>query len=144
MTQPVGALRAAGLLIRLRLRQQLNQFGAIYRFRKASATSRPATARKKMGGRLLTGLIAVAMLFNFFNLSRQSMENIDKRFGTVEVRKEIRRGWLGVSTGPVTAELATRLGLKPARGALITGIVEASPAKLAGLHAGDVILRIDG
>jgi ABC-2 type transport system permease protein len=143
VTNPISATRATWLLTRLRLRRQLNQIGSLYRFRKASPT-RTATARKSSSGWLLTAFVILAMLGNFTNLAHQTMANMVKVLGSVQESQEIRRGWLGVQIGPVTAEIADRLGLKPARGALITGIIDGGPAKPAGLQSGDVIVRFDG
>jgi ABC-2 type transport system permease protein len=137
----ITAWAAARLLIRLRLRQQLNQLGALYRFRKKSP-ARTGTGRKSSTGGLLAAFVAACMLFSFFNMSAQCVAHLAKALGTVEVYKEIRRGWLGVQVAQVTAEIAGRQGIKPPRGALISAIVDAGPAKAAGLQTGDVILRI--
>ncbi len=143
MASSVGAWRAAWLLARLRLRRQFNQLRSAYRFRKASP-ARTATRRKASSGRLLTAFVVLAMFGNFANLSHQSLVNMRKALGSVEVYKEVRRGWLGVQTAPVTADVAGRLGIEPPRGALVTDIADESPAKLAGLQSGDVIVEIDG
>ncbi len=57
---------------------------------------------------------------------------------------EVRRGWIGVRIQPVTDEIAETLDLKSAQGALIGVVNEGGPAALAGLQAGDVILKFDG
>jgi len=44
----------------------------------------------------------------------------------------------------VTDEVAERLGMKPARGALVVGVDEKGPAKPAGIEVGDVIVKFDG
>jgi serine protease Do len=54
-----------------------------------------------------------------------------------------RRGWLGVSIQMVTEEIAEGLGLKDAKGALVAGVLEDSPAERAGLEQGDVIIEFD-
>ena len=143
MTPAVSAVRAAWLLTRLRLRRQLNQIGSLYRFRKASP-KRTATGRKSSVGWLLTSLIMLVMLGNFTNLAYQSMANMEKVLGSAPVAQEVRRGWLGVQLGQVTAEIADRLNIKPARGALVVGVNEAGPAKPAGLQSGDVIVKFYG
>jgi len=56
----------------------------------------------------------------------------------------VTRGWLGVETQEVTAELAVSFGLKDAQGALVAGVVRGSPAAKAGLKPGDVLLTIAG
>jgi serine protease Do len=55
-----------------------------------------------------------------------------------------RRGWLGVRMQDVTDEVAERLGMKPARGALVVGVDENGPAKPAGIEPDDVIVKFDG
>lgn len=58
---------------------------------------------------------------------------------------EVRRGFLGVKMAdPFAFEKATELGLSIPRGALITQILEGTPAEAAGLRADDVILEFDG
>jgi serine protease Do len=57
---------------------------------------------------------------------------------------ETRRGWLGVRIQQVTDDIAESLSVKPARGALVAGIVDNGPAKPAGIEAGDVIVKFDG
>ena len=56
---------------------------------------------------------------------------------------ETRRGWLGVRIQPVSDDIAESLGLDEARGALVSGVIDAGPAKDV-LKAGDVILSFDG
>ncbi|MFD9898059.1 Do family serine endopeptidase [Mesorhizobium sp. NPDC059025] len=56
----------------------------------------------------------------------------------------IERGWLGVEIQPVTADIAESLGLKAEKGALVSGAQDDSPAKKAGIVAGDVITQVDG
>lgn len=57
---------------------------------------------------------------------------------------ETRRGWLGVRIQGVTDDIAESLGLKEAKGALVAGVTEKGPAEVAGIQAGDVILKFDG
>ena len=56
---------------------------------------------------------------------------------------ETRRGWLGVSIDDVTSDVAARLGLKDAKGALVTVVRSNSPASDAGVSANDVILEFN-
>ena len=56
----------------------------------------------------------------------------------------VSRGWLGVSIQEVTSELADALGMPVPKGALISQIIEGSPAEKAGLQEEDVILIFDG
>ncbi|MCA8880493.1 MAG: DegQ family serine endoprotease [Rhodobacteraceae bacterium] len=75
-----------------------------------------------------------------FAMSSAVVENVVdqlKQYG------ETRRGWLGVRIQDVTPELADALGLKDAKGALVTDVPE-GPAADAGMESGDVILSFDG
>lgn len=56
----------------------------------------------------------------------------------------VTRGWLGVQIQPVTDEIAEGLGLKEAKGAIVSDVSEGSPALDAGFMAGDTILKADG
>jgi serine protease Do len=56
----------------------------------------------------------------------------------------VQRGWLGVEIQPVTPEIADSLGLKGENGALVSNAQDESPAKKAGVLAGDVIMSVDG
>jgi serine protease DegQ len=57
---------------------------------------------------------------------------------------EVKRGSLGVDTQDVTADLAPMLGLKSAKGAVVTRVLASSPAAAAGLREGDVITALNG
>jgi serine protease Do len=54
------------------------------------------------------------------------------------------RGYLGVGIQPVTADLAKGFGISEASGALVSSVVEGSPAAKAGIKPGDVITEYDG
>lgn len=54
---------------------------------------------------------------------------------------KVTRGWLGVMIQDLTPEVAEKLGLKRAEGALVTRVVEKTPAAKAGLEPGDVIIK---
>jgi serine protease Do len=54
------------------------------------------------------------------------------------------RSWLGVSWQPLTSALAERLGVDDGKGALITEVIDDSPAAEAGLKPGDVIRAVNG
>jgi len=59
---------------------------------------------------------------------------IDPNTGTVT------RGWLGISTQDLTADLAEKFGLKEPKGVLVADITKGGPADRAGIERGDVIL----
>jgi Do/DeqQ family serine protease len=58
--------------------------------------------------------------------------------------KAVRRPWLGAKLQVVTPEIAESLGLKTPSGALVTSVVNGSPAARAGLKSSDLITAIDG
>ena len=55
----------------------------------------------------------------------------------------VMRGWLGVHIQPVTEDIAASLGLESAEGAIVAHVQPESPAALAGLETGDVIIAVD-
>jgi len=57
---------------------------------------------------------------------------------------KVTRGYLGVVVQPLSEELAQSFGLDRPHGALVSEVVEDSPAERAGIKRGDVILRFDG
>ncbi len=56
----------------------------------------------------------------------------------------VTRGWMGVTIGPLTEELAPTYGLDEAKGALVNSVNPGSPAEKAGLQPEDAILAADG
>jgi Do/DeqQ family serine protease len=56
----------------------------------------------------------------------------------------VTRGWIGVEAQEITPELAESFGLPDTDGALIAGVVRASPADKAGVRPGDVLLSVEG
>ncbi len=55
-----------------------------------------------------------------------------------------RRGWLGVKIQTVSDDIAETLGIPLNSGAIISAVTPGSPAAMAGVEAGDVILKFDG
>lgn len=53
------------------------------------------------------------------------------------------RSWIGVRIQPLTKDLAHSYNLDKAHGALISEVIPDSPASLAGLKEGDIILKFD-
>jgi serine protease Do len=56
---------------------------------------------------------------------------------------EIKRAWLGVRIQEVTDEIAKSVGLKKTYGALVQGLTPDSPAALAGVKEGDIIVEFN-
>jgi len=56
---------------------------------------------------------------------------------------KVMRGWLGVQAQQLAPEVATKLGLDPPRGLIITDIHINGPAHLAGLLPGDIITHMN-
>jgi serine protease Do len=57
---------------------------------------------------------------------------------------KVIRGWLGVSIQDLSPDLAKSFNIKEEMGALISGVVDNSPASKAGLKRGDLIIELDG
>jgi len=71
------------------------------------------------------------------NMAHSVMEQLIK-YGSV------KRGQLGVSMYTVTPDIAHSLGLPNAVGALVSQVVDGSPAERAGIRTGDVITSVNG
>jgi serine protease Do/serine protease DegQ len=71
------------------------------------------------------------------NMAHSVMDQLIK-YGSV------KRGLLGVSMYTVTPDIAQSLGLVNAQGALVSQVVDGSPAQKAGIHTGDVITSVNG
>ncbi len=57
---------------------------------------------------------------------------------------KVTRGWMGVTIGGMTEDLAATYGLKEAKGAVVGSVTPGSPAEKAGLRPEDVVLSADG
>ena len=53
------------------------------------------------------------------------------------------RGWLGVSIQDINDRMSKALNMKNRNGAIISQIMEGSPAEVAGLIARDIIIKVD-
>jgi serine protease Do len=71
------------------------------------------------------------------NTARRALESLIKSGRVV-------RSYLGVAMQDLTPDVARRLGLQETRGALVTDVVEGSPAAKAGLQRDDVVREING
>jgi len=56
----------------------------------------------------------------------------------------VSRGYLGVSIQSVTPEIASSLGIKDGKGALVAEVVPNGPAAKAGFEQGDIVTAING
>jgi len=65
-------------------------------------------------------------------------------FARASERQERGRGWIGVYLQDLTPELKKGLDVKVDEGAVITRVVEDSPAEEAGLEEEDVIVKVNG
>ena len=70
------------------------------------------------------------------NLAKQVTDQL-KEFGRT------KRGWLGVLIQEISKEIADSLGMKTAKGALVSSATEGGPAEKAGVKTGDVILKFN-
>ncbi len=71
------------------------------------------------------------------NMAKTVMDQLIKR-GKVE------RGHLGVAVQTVTPELASSLGIKEAKGAVVSSVEPGSPADRGGIKTGDVVTAFNG
>ncbi|MGO9544848.1 MAG: Do family serine endopeptidase [Rhodomicrobium sp.] len=69
-------------------------------------------------------------------------KTVESVVGQLRTKGRVTRAWLGVQVQPVTPDLADSLGLKAAKGALVSVPAPGSPADAAGIKRGDVILKI--
>jgi serine protease Do len=71
------------------------------------------------------------------NMAKQVMDQIIKS-------GKVSRGYMGVSLQNMDPALATSLGLKEAKGALVGDVTPGAPGEKAGLKSGDVVTAING
>jgi serine protease Do len=62
----------------------------------------------------------------------------------LKTKGKVSRGWLGVLIQDVTRELAEAFGMTRPQGALVSKVLDDSPAAAAGFKSGDVIIRYNG
>lgn len=58
--------------------------------------------------------------------------------------KRVSRGWLGVTIQDLTEEMAESQGLSLKEGAIVTELIEDSPALDAGIRRGDIVVSLNG
>lgn len=71
-------------------------------------------------------------------------ELVDQVTSTLIDKGKVSRGWLGVTITNVDDDMAEAVGLKDAKGAIVTRVTEGSPAEDSGLERGDIIVKING
>ncbi len=71
------------------------------------------------------------------SLAHQVMDEIIRNGG-------VTRGWIGVEVQDITPELANSFQLENASGALISALLKGGPAQQAGVHAGDILVGVEG
>ena len=71
------------------------------------------------------------------NLAKKVMDDFIK-YGSVQ------RGYLGVTIGDVTAEIAKEKGLSSPQGVIVASVVEGGAAEAAGIRKDDIILKVAG
>ncbi|NQY38482.1 MAG: Do family serine endopeptidase [Henriciella sp.] len=71
-------------------------------------------------------------------------ELVDQVTSTLIDKGKVSRGWLGVTITNVDEDMADAVGLKDAKGAIVTRVTAGSPAEDSGLERGDIIVKING
>jgi serine protease Do len=72
------------------------------------------------------------------------IETAQRLLGELKKYGRIRAAWAGLQVQPVTPYLAARLGLAKAEGLVVSRVDPKSPATVAGLKVGDVIVKVNG
>ena len=62
----------------------------------------------------------------------------------LRTKGKVTRGYLGITVGEITPDMAEAWGLKDDQGALVQSVSPGLPADKAGLKRGDIIVSIDG
>ena len=57
---------------------------------------------------------------------------------------QIERAWLGITFQPLSRQLARYWGMATQGGAIVSAVLDGSPAEKGGLKAGDIITEIEG
>ena len=71
-------------------------------------------------------------------------ELVDQVTSTLIQEGKVSRGWLGVTITNIDEDMADAVGLRDAKGAIVTRVTEGSPAETFGLLRGDFIVMFNG
>ena len=62
----------------------------------------------------------------------------------LKAKGKVERGWLGIKIQPNSAAISESVSQKAPTGIVVTSVTEGSPARKAGIEAGDILLRLNG
>ncbi len=82
-------------------------------------------------------------IFKWFGKQNQGGPHSKFRTYTFD-EDDFKNSYIGLNLEKLTDQLGEYFGVKDGNGILITEVIEDSPAKEAGLKAGDVIIKVDG
>ena len=87
-----------------------------------------------------TAIINFAQGIGFAIPSNMVLQVVDQ----LRASGKVVRGWLGVGIQEVTAELASKFGIRESEGVLVNDVFDNEPASRAGLRPGDIIAKVNG
>lgn len=85
-------------------------------------------------------MIAVVIIVSFLVFFLPSITLLAQQ----QLQPQQQRPWIGIAGIDMTTEIAGALGLKEAKGILVTEVTSASPAHNAGIRGGNVVTNING
>ena len=85
-------------------------------------------------------MVAVIIIVSFLVFFLPSITLLAQQ----QLQPQQQRPWIGISGIDMTTEIAGALGLKEAKGILVTEVTSASPAHNAGIRGGNVVTNING
>lgn len=78
---------------------------------------------------------------DYYNFRIPRIERVFKDIKDIRIG---HGGYIGVEIRTISADLGAYFGVAGGEGLLVLEVVEESPAEMAGLRAGDVIVKVDG
>lgn len=106
-----------------------NSGGALVNARGELIGINTAILSQSVGAQGIGFAIPIAMALDIMN---QIIEN-----------GKVTRGWLGVEGTEITTQAAMAMGDPTIKGALIVGVFIDSPADMAGIRSGDIVVAVD-